>query len=242
MNVHPLRWLGPARKAGLEQAFQSRLAAWNAQWVREDLRSELALAEFSDGDFDESTWSSAASPTGTLVIGCAPNALPRLGARLVGLGGDGGSALAPRIAYRALEALAQCLTGHATTPLIACDSPGPSLLAPRTGSLRLWLSIEDLRVALIADCALCDSALPMARRDVALVRREDALGMSTASLELRLELGHADLIDISTLRPGEVLKTTIPVGSLLSLVNPDGSVVRTGHLAARQGRRAIRIQ
>lgn len=242
MNVYPLRWLGPARKAELEQAFQSRLAAWNAQWIREDLRSELALAEFSDGDFDESTWLSAVTSAGTLVIGCAPNALPRLGARLVGLGGDGGSALAPRIARRALEALARCLTGDATTSLVACDSPAPSLLVPRAGSLRLWLSTEDLRLPLIADCALCDSTVPAARPAAALVRREDALGTSTASLELRLELGHADLIDISTLRPGEVLKTTTPVGSLLSLVNPDGSVVRTGHLAARQGRRAIRIQ
>ncbi|MFC0677992.1 hypothetical protein ACFFGH_09075 [Lysobacter korlensis] len=242
MNVYPLRWVGRARRAELEQALQSRLAPWATQWLRADLESVLASAETGEPDPGELGWLDAVTSGGTLLIGCTSNVESRLGARLVGLAGEGGSALAPRIGRRALEALAQCLTGAIGATLSTCDAPGPKLLAPRAGALLLQLTIGDVRLYLLVDTVLCETVAPVLRRASSLVPREDALGACTASLELRLELGHADLLDVSTLRPGEVLKTTIPVGSLLSLVNPDGSVVRTGHLVARQGRRAIRIQ
>jgi flagellar motor switch/type III secretory pathway protein FliN len=50
------------------------------------------------------------------------------------------------------------------------------------------------------------------------------------------------LARLSSLRPGDVLQTSVRVGGLVQLTAADGTVARVGQLVADGEHRAIRIQ
>jgi hypothetical protein len=153
---------------------------------------------------------------------------------------DGG--LATALGARALHELACALLGVDTVAIAAGERSSRDLAA-RAAGLLVRVQVADVSLWLHADAALCSHWLPERRASPrALVKRRDAIRPLDAQLVVSLPLGPLSLVDLSGLRPGDVLRTQVRVGGLVRLTSTDGTVARVGHLVANGENRAIRIQ
>lgn len=227
-------WVGPSRARAVRAAARARLDAWRRGWLGEDTALELCATD-SDGGAG-TAWRRLSSGEGVAYVRAEVTDARALGQRLVGTVATRDAQLAERLGSRCLSDLLEALAG---APGVEQEGISPRL--GRSRGVGVALECADVCLELHLDSALCDALVPRTRAPRTLARRSDAIGTLSADLNVVLDLGALKLGDVASLKPGDLLKSSVRVGSLVAVTRPDGSVVRTGQLAAANGHRAVTI-
>jgi len=245
MAVVPFRWLSRARGQSIQTELARRLEEWSTGW----LGNERLTALVPTGPSDRppaigGRWFFATAGEGRMSIWLPEETPARVGAWLAGAAASGDDALATGVGVRALNDAMRTLAAQPTTPLVPVGKPlSERCLGSRSGGILLRWEIGDVKAWVYLDAAACDAVVPPVRRaGPALVPLMDAIGHSDITLSVVLDLGGLPLADVSALRPGDLLRSRIPVVDPLKLVAADGTVIARGPLAARDGHRAMRIK
>lgn len=245
MSIVPLRWLGNRRADALRDLLQARLAGWLTAWSGPGCDFVLEKEWPEAGRFDRGgRWHAVDLDGGRVALWLPDGVEAQFGARLPGVSAVGDAGLAAGVGRRALEDAARTLVGRPQARFEPCVEAWPeAMLDRRRGGLMLRWSFVQSSIWIHLDANSCDLLVPARTHARSrLDSRKDALGRSDVALEVVLDLGDAVLADLTQLRPGNVLRTTAPVDSVLKLVAPGGAVVATGSLAVQNERRAIRFR
>jgi hypothetical protein len=236
-NVLPLRWLGATRRAAVREVLDARLATWRHGWSRASSTPTLRDAE---AGIPSLTWHVTRTASGSAAVGVNA-AEAELGAALLGCSAAGAGDLPQRIGLRALRGLAQALAGGAAEP--SQETRSTREIEPRAGGAVFQCRIDGQSIWIHVDASLCAVLAPVARSTPrAIMPRRNAIAPLATDLGVTLSLGHVALARLSSLRPGDVLQTSVRVGGLVQLTAADGTVARVGQLVADGEHRAIRIQ
>jgi Type III flagellar switch regulator (C-ring) FliN C-term len=120
--------------------------------------------------------------------------------------------------------------------------PASTDIGRRHGAAGFVLRIDGIGFELYFDAPLCDALAPPDRPPArALETRRSAILPVDATFTVTLDLGHASIAESLALRPGEVIRTSIPVDAQIRVRGASGEAVLSGTLAAANGQRAIRI-
>lgn len=247
MNVLPLRWQGASRADALRALLDARIAEWASQWMSASKASGVAVDAPADHRADqggEGRWYTLRDGDALLSMRLSPRAFEHLGCLLAGTTTADDAGLSAGLGQRALTVLMRSLFGaQSPSSLTAIDgSPAPSDIGSRFGAFGMQLSIGVIRIELCANAALCARLVPpvqIAREP--LVSRRAAIGPVDATLDAVLDLGQTVLADTLSLKPGEVLKTSIPVSAGLRLVSSRGDDILGGTLVADGAHRALKV-
>lgn len=249
MNVTPLRWQSAQRTEQLRSLVLDRAQQWLAQWLGTGADAQVQV-EVLPGTRSEivppdTRWYALNDTAGALNLRVTGAAFEHLGCKLAGIAVGDGRGVAAGIGQRALTELARAFfpatVATALSPLQA--APATSEIGQRHGALGMQVSIGAIRIELHFDAALCASLAPLpapANTD-RLVARREALRPIEATFETVLDLGEVALSDSLSFKPGEVLKTSVPLDAGLRLKAGDGSDILTGVLAADGGHRALKV-
>lgn len=245
MNVTRYGWLGPQRIVAVCQALNQRLSSWLGEWASPGCYSSMIAAQ-SDAVETHSggQWWCSPLADGRLYLWLPHGAKARLGAWLVGASASGDHGLAAGVGARALGEAVRVLRGGIDGELTPADDVvTPSLLQPRNAGLLLRWSVADMTAWVYLDAAGCDLVAPPLRSRAALAPLKQAIGTGEVTFQAVLDLGAVALSEVSSLQPGDLLRTRIPVKSGIKLTSPCGQqTAAAGVLVAQDGRRAIRIQ
>lgn len=248
MNVLPLRWQGASRAGALRALLDARVAEWASQWMTASRASGVVVDALADSRPDpaggEGRWHVLRDGDALLSMRLSPRAFEYLGCLLAGTTTADDAGLSAGLGQRALTGLMRSLFGaQAPASLIAIDGvPAPADIGSRFGALGMQVSIGTIRIEFYANAALCARLVPLAQvAREPLVHRRAAIGPVDATLDAVLDLGQAVLADTLSLKPGEVLKTAIPVSAGLRLVSSRGEDILGGTLVADGAHRALKV-
>lgn len=249
MSVVPLRWQGAARTARLCAKVEERTRDWLAGWSLaggEGMQVE-ACAQVPRATRPE-VWMARASGGRLFVHGPAAF-FELLGVRLAGVssGFDALQALdaktlAAGIGQRAFEDWMRAVIGTAVHVERVDRGEIGQALSEHHGAVHLECTVQGLRCEIDLDAGLCDTLVPPERTPQGTLRPlRNALGTQTVTLDVVLDLGHAALADTLALAPGDIVKTTALLASVVRLQAVGGRTIATGALAAADAHRALRI-
>lgn len=247
MNVLPLRWQGASRAEALRALLDARVVEWASQWMTASRASGVvvdALADHRPDQGGEGRWHALRDGEAILSMRVSPRAFEHLGCLLAGTTTADDAGLCAGLGQRALAGLMRSLFGaHAPASMIAIDgAPAPADIGSRFGAFGMQVSIGTIRIEIRANATLCARLVPpapVARES--LVSRRAAIGPVDATLDVVLDLGQAGLADTLSLKPGEVLRTSIPVSAGLRLVSSRGEDILAGTLVADGAHRALKV-
>lgn len=248
MNVLPLRWQGASRIDGLRLVVEQRVDEWLSLWFVAG-KAPGASVELIGGSRVEAVsadarWYAVRDGDAVLHLRLGANAIEHMGCRLASIAIADDAGLAAGIGLHAMSALARSFFGSAVTgSLVPLNgTPGIADVGLRHGAVAVQIAIGALNFDLHANAALCTRLLPAKSGSPSpLVPRRDAIGPVDATLDAMLDLGQVSLAESLSLKPGEVLKTTIPVGAGLRLVSAHGEEILAGTLVADGAHRALRL-
>ncbi|PWB29833.1 hypothetical protein DCO49_00240 [Stenotrophomonas sp. SPM] len=236
-----LRWQGPTRREFLRLKVERLVQEWLEAWAISP--GTVAVVPLVADAPRDAGWQCAMGAAGGQVLaGLQRASLAQLGGLLAGAplqaAADFNHALA--VGTAAGQALLGSLLGGAPAHH-PCDEAPRGAWSERHG----WVGVEvrwaGLTFEILLDPVLCDRLDPPDHAPVALQSRRAALAHSTVALDARLELGHVDVSLISALRPGDVLRTGIPLDSPVALAAGKGAAVASGRLTIVDQRMAITI-
>lgn len=248
MHRLPLRWQPASRIAELHARVEERALGWSRQWFPEGRAPSIEVTTASDARPEALgagvRWYAIADGDARLTLRVADVALERLGCATAGTATPDQAGLAGGLGRRAVAALLRTLVPSAPAALgDALDAPpcGSDVLS-RHGAVGFALSIGTVKCELHVNAALFDTLVPPpAVEHAPLANRHAALGPTTASFDAVLELGEIALADSLSLKPGDVIRTSIAADAVIHLVAPGGRRVASGQLVADDGHRALRI-
>jgi hypothetical protein len=248
MSVLPLRWQGATRIDGLRVLVEQRVDEWLSHWFVAG-KVPGAAVELIGGPRVEAVsadarWYAIREGDAVLHVRLGASTIEHLGCRLVGIAVADDAGLAAGIGLRAVTALARSLFGNAVAGSLEPlnGTPGATEVGVRHGAVAMQIAIGTLRFDLHASAALCARLMPAKTGQCSpLVPRRDAIGPVDATLDAMLDLGQVSLAESLSLKPGEVLKTTIPVGAGLRLVSAHGEEILAGTLVADGAYRALKL-
>lgn len=248
MSVLPLRWQGASRIDALRMLVEQRVDEWLSHWFLA-VKAPGATVELIGGPRMEAVssdarWYVLREGDAALHVRLGAGTIEHLGCRLVCIAVADDAGLAAGIGLRAVSALASSLFGSTVTRSLEPlnGTPGAADVGVRHGAVALQIAVGTLCFDLHASAALCARLSPAkAGQCSALVPRRDAIGPVDATLDAMLDLGQVSLADSLSLKPGEVLKTTIPVGADLRLLSPNGEEILAGTLVADGAHRALKL-
>ncbi len=240
MRSQLIRWYGPGRREALRAAVAARLQVWLQQWA---LAPEGLSVQLSTDAGDSGAWQCCTGTDGANAwAGLGHTDLAQLGSLLANapLRHAADSEHARAVGSDALQALFAVLLDHASTQPQKAALPDGALVE-RHGWIALDVCWAAFSFVLLMDPALCDQLAPPQRKSAALTRRASALGPCRATLTARLDLGSVDVALVSSLRPGDVLRTSVPLDAPLSLAAAKGPTISTGRLALLDQHKAITV-
>lgn len=243
MAVVPFRWQGMTRAKQVCDLVLARSQEWLKQWSATP--ATLNVIVLPDQSAPESMasdrWYRIEAPDGTMHLRTAGNAIEQLGCRLAGVVSPDARALARGVGNRALADLAKSLSGSDGAPTAMDAKPANAILQARSGVVALRWSMEGVTAELYFDAQWCDAVLPRQRPSGdKLAARSEAILPAQVTLHAELDLGDAALEDTLTLRPGEIIKTNVPLDRSISVRSQAGETLFTGALVAADGHRAVR--
>ncbi len=247
MNVLPLRWQGASRAEALRALLDARVAEWASQWMTVSRASGVVVDALADQRPDaggEGRWHALRDGDAILSMRVSPRAFEHLGCLLAGTTTADDAGLSAGLGQRALTGLMRSLFGaQAPASMVAVDGvPAQADIDSRFGAFGMQLSIGTIRIELFVNAALCTRLVPPAQvAREPLVPRRAAIGPVDATLDAVLDLGQAELAETLSLKPGEVLKTSIPVSAGLRLVSSRGEDILGGTLVADGAYRALKV-
>lgn len=247
-NVLPLRWQGAGRIERMRALVAERANAWIAQWATPGAKLAVEVetlgAQRPEISAPDIRWYALRDGSGALTLRIAGSAFEHLGCRLAGLVVSDDVGMAAGIGERALTDLARAFfAANATLSLTAVQGmPAAEEIGLRYGALGVQIAIGTLKVELHFDAALCAALLPVATTAAgSLVALREAIKPLDATFEAVLDLGQAALAESLSLRPGEVLKTSIPISAGIRIKAGDGTDILSGTLVAEDGHRALKV-
>lgn len=247
MNVQPLRWQGASRAEALRALLDARVAEWASQWMTASRASGVAVDALEDHRPDpggEGRWHVLRDGDAILSMRVSSHAFEHLGCLLAGTATADDAGLSAGLGQRALAGLLRSFFGaQLPTSMTAIHGvPAKTEIGSRFGAFGMQLAIGAIRIELCANSALCARLVPPAQfAREPLVSRRAAIGPIDATLDAVLDLGQAGLADTLSLKPGEVLKTAIPVSAGLRLVSSRGEEILAGTLVADGAHRALKV-
>jgi hypothetical protein len=247
-NVLPLRWQGAGRVERMRALVAERANGWIAQWAAPGAQPAIEV-ETLGGQRPEVTapdirWYALRDASGALTLRIAGAAFEHLGCKLAGIVASDDVGMAAGIGQRALTDLARAFfAANAPSALTAVPGmPSADEIGLRYGALGVQVAIGTIKVELHFDAALCAVLLPVgATAALPLTALREAVKPLDATFEAVLDLGQTALADSLSLKPGEVLKTSIPVGAGIRIKAGDGTDIFSGTLVAEDGHRALKI-
>lgn len=243
MSVVPFRWQGMTRAKQACDLLLARSQEWLKQWSAGPAAvNVVVLSDQSPPDSMASDrWYRIEALGGTLHLRTAGNAAEQLGCRLAGVVSPDAQTLARGVGNRALADLAKSLSGSDSTPTALDAKPANAILQARSGVVALRWSLDGVSAELYFDAKWCDAMLPRQRPSgEKLVARSEAIQPAQMTLHAELDLGDAALEETLTLRPGEIIKTNVPLDRSISVRSSTGETLFTGTLVAADGHRAVR--
>ncbi len=247
-NVLPLRWQGASRIDRMRALVAERANTWIAQWATPGAKLAIEV-ETLGGQRPEISvpdirWYALRDTSGALTLRIAGATFEQLGCRLAGIVASDDVGMAAGIGERALTDLARVFfAANAPSSLTAVQGmPAAEEIGLRYGALGMQIAIGPIRIELHFDTALCTALLPIGPTAAGpLVARREAVKPLDATFEAVLDLGQAALADSLSLRPGEVLKTSIPISAGIRIKAGDGTDILSGTLVAEDGHRALKV-
>ena len=251
MNVLPLRWQSASRIAAFRDLVAERARTWVGQWSgasngapASSVDVEILPATRAEADTRDLRWHALRDGAGTLLLGLPGATAEHLGCRFAGPAVADDVGLAAGIGRRALTAFARMLASAQAPAALAALGAAPEAGSTdaRHGAIGVRVAIGTIRFDVYADAAQCALLMPSeAPKREPLTPRREAMKPADASFDAVLDLGLASLADTATFKPGEVLKTRVPLSAGIRVVARDGSPVVSGTLVAEDGRRALKI-
>jgi hypothetical protein len=243
MSVVPFRWQGTTRAQQVRDLALARSQEWLKQWSTGSATVNVVV--LSDQSAPESMasdrWQRIEGADGTVHLRVASNAAEQLGSRLAGVVSPDAQALARGVGNRALADLAKTLAGAESAPAAMDAKPADAILTARSGVVALRWSMDGVALELYFDAEWCDATLPRQRPSgEGLVARSAAILPAQMALQAELDLGEVALEETLTLRPGEIIKTNVPLDRSISVRSQTGETLFTGTLVGADGHRAVR--
>jgi len=243
MTVVPFRWQGRSRVEQLRALVATRSQEWLEQWASGSPALEVAaLADAASVEARVSDrWYRIAGAHGALCVRATSTTLELLGCRLAGIVTPDSSGLAAGVGRRALADLLKALAGSGEAMEDHVARPEDAALRARCGVAGLLWSLEGIRIELYLDAELCEALHPVPRAaGTRLVARSEAILPGELALHAVLDLGSAALGDALVLRPGEIIKTSATLESVVSVRSQAGETLFSAVLVAADGHRALR--
>lgn len=243
MSVVPFRWQSATRATQVRDLVFARSQDWLKQWSAGSATLTVVVQSAQSGPASMASerWYRTEAVGGTVYLRTAGNAAEQLGCRLAGVISPDAQALARGVGNRALADLAKSLSGSEATPGAMEAKPADILLQARSGVVALRWSLDSVTVELYLDAQWCDAVLPHQRpTGEKLAARSEAILPAQMTLQAQLDLGEVALEETLTLRPGEIIKTNVPLDKAISVRSHSGETVFTGTLVAADGHRAVR--
>jgi hypothetical protein len=247
-SVLPLRWQGAARIDRMRALVAGRAEDWIAQWAAPGAQPAIEVESIAGQRPEISTqeirWHALRAGGGALMLRVVGAAFEQLACRLVGVVASDDAGIAAGIGERALTDLARgFFAADAPSSLTALHGmPAAQAIGLRYGAIGMQVAIGAIRIELHFDAALCAALLPtdpVAGAPLSTLR--EAVKPVDATFDAVLDLGQAALSDSMSLRPGDVLKTSIPLGGGIRIKAGDGSDILSGALVVEDGHRAIKV-
>lgn len=245
MAVLPFRWQGRRRSEQVCAHVTSRSEQWISDWSgRRDLKILVSITppEHRDGARPDQ-WYALHAKQGMLYANVRASTFEHLGCLLIGSSDGDDLGLAEGIGRRALMDLVRALGSDTRDDQIARLDlpPGRDLIGPTQGIVRLLWAISGFEMDIYMDAAMCDAWVPTSFENTpSLTPLHVAILPGKIDLNIVLDLGMTSIEDAFTLRPGEVIRTAVPVDSVVHAKVGDGDhSVFTARLVADGGYRAV---
>lgn len=246
MTVVPLRWHGATRAARIREHVNARSRVWLRQWSSDpthtcDARPVDAPSFGASGIGQR--WYAAATESGALRLSVHDGAVEQLGIALAGAAAPDGHGLAASIGHRALTDLAsQLIEAPGQGALSEVPAPGAGEMDTRHGFMSLAWRMGTVEVGIHLDVRLCDALEPRHTAPGPLEPRAQAIRQSDVALQVVLDLGSVPLANTTSLRVGDVFRTSTALDGVLRLQTGNGIQVAKGELMERDGARALRVK
>lgn len=245
-KVVPIRWQGATRTKDLRALVLKQSLAWLQSWAAapEEVRCTVESLPQDAPSVSAAGcgWFSMSGRQGNLWWRASPESLDQLGRTLVRAMDSDGQGLAAGIGRRALKDLSMQWAGaDKTVDLLGVLLPEADTLDPRRGVAGFFWMLDDVRMDLYLDSSLCAALLPSTTTATELTSRSEAIGPAQLTLHAVLDLGMASLDDTLVLRPGEVIRTGVPLNQPVRVQTESGETVFSGALVANESHRALRF-
>jgi hypothetical protein len=239
MTARVIRWQGPSRCTAVRAVIERLLQDWQRDWAI--VPGPVVVNDRPRADLQAPAWQLAeGAGGGRAMAGLDRAAIARLGAALAGaptrVAADFNAALA--VGLDAVAALLSTLVGAAETLVERPEAPA-EVMSDRYGWICMEVCVGDIGFCLIVDPVLCNRIAPVPFKSAPLQRRTVALEQTTFGLTATLELGDLDVTLVSSLRPGDILRTGIALTAPVTLSVAGGPAVFTGRLAALDQHKAV---
>jgi len=247
MEVLPLRWQGASHIESLRRIVVERAGEWVAHWSVPNGRTEPSVETLGawrpDAVGAAAGWYGLRDEQAALALRVGERTFERIGAAFAGIAVADDCGLASGLGRRAIEAFARVLLPASAAVWGRSDVPPQAQdTGPRHGAVGLQLAIAGIDIELRLNAALCARLLPPV--DTAgpkLTSRREAIAAVDATFDAVLDLGRVALSDSLAFAPGDVIRTSVPIGAGLRLVAERGDDVLAGVLTAEEGHRALKV-
>lgn len=243
-----LRWIGETRRQALRAMVVARCATWLSLWSMpgEPLIAEVEaiVEDRTEARPFDPRWYALRGRDGTAYLHASSTVFETIGGRLAQTNIADGCGIALGIGRRALADLVEMLRGFSSgNDLVAlAGMPATAEIGQRHGAAGFVLRIDGVGFELYFDALLCDAMAPTERPSArALETRRSAILPVDATFAVTLDLGAASIAESLALRPGEVIRTSIPVDAPIRVCGASGETLLSGTLVAENGQRAVRI-
>lgn len=247
MEVLPLRWQGATRIESLRRIVAERAGDWVAQWSVQNGRTELSVETLGAGRPDAvgatTGWYGLRDEQAALSLRVCERTFERIGAAFAGIAVADNCGLASGLGRRAIEAFARALLPASGAVWARSDVPPQAQdTGSRHGAVGFQLAVAAIDLELRLNAALCTRlSSPVDAPGPKLVPRGEAIGAVDATFDAVLDLGRVALSDSLAFVPGDVIRTSVPIGAGLRLVAERGDDVLAGVLTAEEGHRALKV-
>jgi hypothetical protein len=248
MATRSLHWQGKTRAEQLRARIESCAREWLRLWSVESARLELQVSsanlDAAPVNIGSDAWFACEVAAGTLHVRGDTDLHERLGCQLSGVSSRDGGLLAEGIGKHALADLMRSIVqpagdGKMMAPVSVAEVEEG--LQSRFGALGFVLAVGEIRCAMYLDSALCKKLVPpQAVARIELTSRRKAVMSEEVMLAATLDLGYSPLEETITLKPGDVIKTSAPLASVIRVGTEPGSVAFSGVLVADGMGRALR--
>lgn len=218
MRTRDFGWLSAGRQAQLSARVEALTRQWLTEWSVHSADAvfspHLAVAS--------PVWFCAYENQHAMVaFGFSDGSAAHLGAWMAQVPSDADTLLARDLGSAALTDLAARLLGvpaQQSATLIQATAIDAANFEPRFKAFRQEMQFGQRSVVMALDHGANNALIPLkVKPSSGLVSRAAALACSQTALELRLPLGRFAIADFLTLRPGDVLRSDVPLSAPFSL-------------------------